>query len=221
MIRKERVNLSQQSLQLITVIINTFFFGFGVAMFVIGVLYLTSYFYEYTFSKFNPTVVAAIFVPFGTVIAFLALISIICVLIVFCRTKQTSYLDDSARKSNKLSFIMGIVVAFCSVFILILFIVLLAIGIWGLVVYSNGQSLRNEVSNNFYNAGQNYMVNGDNDATKGIDWVQNKVYFCFFKILSSFKPEFIYWKMQYIKGIINIFSLAIIYIQYHKKAIFF
>ena len=58
-------------IKLITFFTNILYFGIGVALFVIGVLYLTAYFYEYSFSAFNPPLVAAIFVPFGLTIAFL------------------------------------------------------------------------------------------------------------------------------------------------------
>lgn len=171
-------NLVKKTIQLVTSIINVFYFGFGVALFVIGVLYLTSYFYEETFTAFNPTVVAGIFVPFGIVIAFLAMINIICLLFLFCRSKRSSYFDKSGNEKPKRQspFIMGIIIAFCSGFILILFIVLLAIGIWGLVVHSNGQSLRNEVNTNLLSAVMRY--NGFNADTDGINWVQRRFKCC-------------------------------------------
>ena len=60
-------------IKLITFFTNILYFGIGVALFVVGVLYLTAYFYEYSFSAFNPPLVAAICVPFGITIAFLCI----------------------------------------------------------------------------------------------------------------------------------------------------
>ena len=64
-------------IKLITFFTNVLYFGIGAALFVVGVLYLTAYFYEYSFSAFNPTLVAALFVPFGITIA--------CLGIIFCK----------------------------------------------------------------------------------------------------------------------------------------
>ena len=176
MLRVEREKLAQRSLQLITAIINVFYFGLGVIMFVIGILYLTSYFYEHSFSKFNPTVVAGIFVPFGAIIALLALVNITCVMIAFCWRKPITYLDG-IRESNETPFIMGLIIAFCSGFILILLIILLAIGIWGLSVYSNRHLLTNEVSNNMERATLKYVLNSYDDGKESMDWLQRKVLF--------------------------------------------
>ena len=128
--RTERANFSLKIVQILTTTINAFYFGLGVALFVIGVLYLTSYFYQYTFSAFNPTVVAAIFVPFGIVIAILALANIIVLQVILCRIRQRMYYDEKSDNKNtdpnrKLIFYLGIGVAISSCLILILFIVLL------------------------------------------------------------------------------------------------
>lgn len=148
-------------------------------MFVIGVLYLTSDFYQYTFSAFNPTVVSGILVPFGVVISILALSNIVCLQILLCRDGNKYNNDyDDVKSSSKFTFFMGILITFCSGFILILFIILLAIGIWGLVIYSNNSSLTNEVNNNLINSIRNYIINGDNDQTKGMDWVQDQFDCC-------------------------------------------
>jgi hypothetical protein len=149
------------------------------AMFVTGILYLTVDFYQYTFSEFNTTVVAAILVSFGVVIANLALVNILLLLILLCR-ENSKYPDDDYKNRNsnsKSSFYMGILITFCSGLILILFIILLAIGIWGLVLYSNG-SLNSEVRNNFINAIRNYVIGGINDQTQKIDWLQSKFECC-------------------------------------------
>jgi uncharacterized membrane protein len=181
--RNERNQFSLKIIQILTTAVNTFYFGLGVAMFVIGVLYLTSYFYEYTFSAFNPTIVAGIFVPFGIVIAILALFNIILLQIILCRLRQSVYYDEKNNRSTdpnrKVTFYLGIAIAISSIFILILFIVLLAIGIWGLSVYSNNSSLTNEVRNNFLDAEMNYdMSGGNNNHNKAIDWVQKTFECC-------------------------------------------
>jgi len=181
--RNERSQFSLKMIQILTTAINTFYFGLGVAMFVIGVLYLTSYFYEYTFSAFNTTVVAGIFVPFGIVIAILALFNIILLQIIMCRLRQTVYYDEKNNRSTdpnrKLTFYLAIAIAISSIFILILFIVLLAIGIWGLSVHSNNSSLTNEVRNNFLDAEINYDLSGrNNNHNKAIDWVQKTFECC-------------------------------------------
>ena len=149
------------------------------AMFVTGILYLTVDFYQYTFSEFNTTVVTAILVSFGVVIANLALVNILLLLILLCR-ENSKYPDDDYKNRNsnsKSSFYMGILITFCSGLILILFIILLAIGIWGLVLYSNG-SLNSEVRNNFINAIRNYVIGGINDQTQKIDWLQSTFECC-------------------------------------------
>ena len=149
-------------------------------MFVIGVLYLTSDSYDYTFSSFNSTMVSGIPVSFGIVISILALVNIIFLQILLCRAGKYKYYTDSAdaELNSKFTFCTGILISFCSGFILILLIVLLAIGIWGLVVFSNNTSLANEVRNNLINAFRNYITNGSNDQTKSIDWVQSKFECC-------------------------------------------
>ena len=150
-------------IHIITYFINIIYFGLGVAMFVIGVLYLTVYFYEYSFSAFNPTLVAAFFVPFGIVIAFLAVVNIFCL-------QLKNFLKHTCP---------NITLTISSSFILILFIVLLGIGVWGLTVYTDNKSLVNEVRSSLIYAGRhtNYFEKADKHK-KELDWLHQKFACC-------------------------------------------
>ena len=193
-LQNDREFLDSKVLRLITTLINAFFFGLGVATFVIGVLYLTTYYYAYTYSQFNPTVVAGIFVPFGTVIAILALAIIIILQIMIRQHKnrRAAYKSTQDTNVNKLTPILGVIVAACFVFILVLFIILLAIGIWGLATYSDSGSFENEVRNNLMSGIKSYVLNGDDN---GIDWVQSTViHFHMFKL--KYKSVFLVIKRE-------------------------
>jgi len=94
--------------QLLTTALNLFIFGLSVALFIVGILYLSVFYYKYSFSSFNPTTVAAIYVSFGFCIGFFSLANVICVNI------------ETKRKS--------LFLALSSFAIIIFFVILLAIG---------------------------------------------------------------------------------------------
>lgn len=139
--------------QLLTTILNLFLFGLSVAIFVIGILYLSAFYYKYSFSSFNPTVVAGIYVSFGLCIAFFSISNVICVN------------TDTKHKYLYL--------ALSSFAIIILFVILLAIGIWGLSVYTDQDSLREEVKKTMYSSCLIYNNPSYNaEQTDKTNWLQ-------------------------------------------------
>ena len=165
MIRKENDAWGLNMTHVLSTIINLYYFCCGSAMFIIGIIYLTVSF-QYSFTAFNSNTVACIFVPFGIVIAFFSMLNVVFVQFLKIKTTQTKYPDESGKFLS--SFRM--VIASFYGFMLLLFVVLLGIGIWGLSVYSDQKSLTMEIRINMMSATRNY--NNNDDKTDGMDWVQ-------------------------------------------------
>ena len=149
-------------INIVTFYINIIYLVICASMFVVGVLWLTTYFYQYTFSAFNPTLISAFFVSFGVTIAFLAFINLF-------RLKLKKYIKCGFPLCT---------IATSSFFILVLFSVLFAIGIWGLNSYTNDKLLKKEVKSNIqYSVRHANLMGHLNKQNKEIDWLQ-KSYSC-------------------------------------------
>lgn len=149
-----------KSIQILTSIINMIYFGLGIAMLAVGILYLSIYKYDYSFTSFNPTVMGGIFVSFGVIIMTLAILSIVLIQL----------------NRNKTLFI---VLAASSVSILVLFIILISLGIWGLSVQGSSDSLSNEARKNILHGIKNYDYNSPKQyENMEINWLQTTFKCC-------------------------------------------
>ena len=147
------------STQILTCITNMIYFGLGIGMLVIGFLYLSVYKYEFSFTKFHPTLMSGIFISFGLLIITMAILNII-----FIQLNQR---------------IMFFLIAIFSVVILILFIIILSLGIWGLDISTNSNSLTSEARSKMLQTIKFYDYN-DAKAyeTLAMNWLQTEFKCC-------------------------------------------
>ena len=134
---------------LLEVAVNLVFLCTSLSMLVFGVLYMTVYQYEYSFSFLNPTLLADILIAFGVAITGFAVTNAICV---FLRKKRFSLL-----------------VKILSVFVLIFYLCLFSISIWGLTVILYKDSLGIQVSR---------MYSIDIAQARIVNYVQSRFHCC-------------------------------------------
>ena len=147
------IEIKSKPNQILTCIVNMIYFGLGIAMLAIGILYLTVYKYEYSFTSFHPTLMSGIFITFGFLIVIMAILSIIFMLL--------------SRKP-----FLFLIVIFSFV-ILAFFIVLLALGIWGLAVDGDSNALAAEARSKMLQTIKYYDYNDANTyETRAINWLQ-------------------------------------------------
>jgi amino acid transporter len=136
-------------------LINMFVFAFGLTLFVVGLLYLTVYRYEYSFTVFSIDMMGGIFVACGAILAFYSLISVFLI-------------KPFAQPQ------LAILYAFV-VFILCLLLFLL--GIIGLSM-NNGE-FGNQIKNNIESTGYIYSLNDPfRHATLKMNWLQTRFKCC-------------------------------------------
>ena len=158
MIQNEEKN--PKSIQILTGLINMIYFGFAIAMLVIGLLYLTIYKYQYSFTRFNLTMMSGICITFGVLIIVSAILNI--VLIQLNRKKQ-----------------LLIVLAVSSLLIFCLFLIIFALAIWGLALQSDDDSLSKEIRANILYSIKNYDNNSpQQEETAQMNWLQTTFHCC-------------------------------------------
>jgi hypothetical protein len=151
-----------RSVQILTSIINMVYFGLGIAMLAVGILYLSVYKYDYSFTSFNPTLMSGIFISFGIIIMALAILNIVLIQL----------------NQNK---IFLIVIGISSLSILVLFIVVISLSIWGLSIQGTDVqgSLSNEARLNILHAIKNFDYNSPNQyENKAINYLQSTFKCC-------------------------------------------
>lgn len=99
-----------------------FIFGIALLYLIVGIIYLSIYYYPYSFTQFSTTLVAGLFIAWSGLLIFIVAANV--------------YLFFTKRPQ---------VVVFTAIAAFILFVVLVAIGIWGLAV-SVGTGFNNMVS---------------------------------------------------------------------------
>lgn len=157
--------------KLLVYIINMIFFAFSIIMLVVGILYLSGFRYDYSFTRFSTTLVAALFISFG-------------VIILLC-----SVLNAVSIHMNKKMFIVMV----SSCVILILFLTLLAIGIWGLAVSADENTLSEEIKLGLVDAIKRYDErNPYRYETKQVDWLQQRFNCCGINSYSDWRSFYIY-----------------------------
>lgn len=137
---------------------NLIIFSISLLLIIIGIIYLSIYFYAYSFTTFTTTLVAGLFIAIGALSALL--------------TFANLGLAFTNRNYLALSSVA---------FICVMYLVLLAIGIWGVSISTSSQQyVLNE------NVRQNYLLtvnaydekNLNKYETKKIDWLQGTFKCC-------------------------------------------
>lgn len=106
--KTQMTELSLQKTRWLIYIFSTILFGIASLFFIVGILYLTTYFYPYAFTAFSTTLCAGLFIAFAGV-----LLAIIAVNVFFVRTERNGF------------------VIFTTFGAIALFAVLIGIGAWG------------------------------------------------------------------------------------------
>ena len=156
--------------KLIFYLVNMLFFGVSVLLFVVGISYLTIYRYDYSLTIFSTTLIAGIFIAFSVVLFVLSFLNVI-------------FIQTSRRRA--LSASLGGV--------LLVLVVLLAFGIWGLATSSNRDYLNDEVRLDLMQTFQQYNERRtDKFETMKIDWVQTKFNCCGVDSYADWRAFFLY-----------------------------
>lgn len=165
----EIAELGLRKTRLLIYIFSTIIFGISALLFIVGILYLTVYFYKYSFTAFSTTLCAALYITFA------GLLLIIIGLNVFLIRSGRNHL-----------------VILTTIGPIILFIVLLAIGIWGSSV-SSSDDLSLTIRRNIRETTMYYNENNPNDyATAKIDWLQRKFSCCGIDSSQDWREYFLY-----------------------------
>lgn len=150
--------------------INMLFFGISLLLFIIGIFFLTIYMYDFAFTEFNTTLVAGLFIGLGVIVIALTIINLILV--------------QSGRNQ---------VVLLSSTLIVLMFMALLGIGIWGLAVSTDEDNLRESVRNNILNAiGRYDETKKYRYETMKIDWLQERFNCCGISSYNDWKSFYLY-----------------------------
>jgi hypothetical protein len=140
---------------------------------IVGIIYLTGLFYPYSFIAFSTTLVAALFISFGSLIIILTVGNIYFVL-----TGHDKFVGLTTIAS------------------LVLLTILFAIGIWGLSV-ATGPSFTSTVRLGLQETFMSYKADNPEDyATRKIDWLQRTFNCCGIDSYQDFKGFYLYGQTQ-------------------------
>ena len=117
-------------------LINMFTFAFGLTLFVIGILYLTVYRYEYSFTIFSIDMMGGIFIASGAVLIFYALMSVFLI---------KPYAQPQ-------------LVVLYAIVVFIMCLLLFLLGVIGLSMNGNGE-FSDQIKNNIDTTGFMYSLN--------------------------------------------------------------
>ena len=147
--------LNFKNTRVVNMIFATILLGLGLLFLIVGIIYCTVYYYPYSFTTFSTILCAGLFIAFGSVVIIIAGINILLV----------------RMEKNQLVLLTTFVA-------IILFVILLIVGIWGLVA-TTSNNMSYEVRNNMQYTIMNYdQTNSYNLATAKIDWVQQTFNCC-------------------------------------------
>lgn len=119
--RTEIAELSLKKTRQLIYIYSTLIFGICLLCIIVGILYLTAYFYRFSFVQYTTTITASLFVSFGTIILSLVVFNGILI------------------RSGRYSLVLLTALA-----TFVFFTTLLGIGIWGLAI-SDDERLNDDV----------------------------------------------------------------------------
>jgi hypothetical protein len=155
--------------KLIIYLVNMIYFGIAILLFVVGITYLTGYRYDYSFTTFSTTFISGIFVAFSIILVGLAVLNVVSV--------------QSGRQ---------LILIISSFIMLLFFIALFIIAIWGLVA-STRDNLDDEVRENMYTTARKY---DERDSyrfeTLKMDWLQSRFNCCGIVSYSDWRALFLY-----------------------------
>lgn len=147
--------LNFQNTRIVNMLFSTVLFGLGLLFLIVGIIFVTVYYYPYSFTNFSTILCAGLFIAFGSVVMIIAVINIILVRL----------------ERNQLVILTTFVA-------LVLFIILLIIGIWGLIA-TTSNSMSYEVRQNMQDTISNYdQSNMYHFSTQKINWVQQTFNCC-------------------------------------------
>jgi len=142
--------------RLILTMINMFFFAISVLLFVVGILYVTGFKYEYTFTRYSTSLMAGFFIALSIIQFILSAFNVIFV-----------QKDNNKHFFTLSSIIMG------------LYAVLFGMGIWGLVITGDQDYLKYEVETDMIYSIRNYFQGEpDKYETIKMDWLQRNFNCC-------------------------------------------
>jgi hypothetical protein len=161
--------LSFKKSKLIIYLVNMIYFGIAILLFVVGITYLTAYSYDYSFTAFSTSFISGIFIAFSIVLIALATLNVISV--------------QSGRQT----------ILIISTFVmLIFFVALFCIAIWGLVA-STRDNLNDEARDNMLSTVRRYDERDQNRfETLKFDWLQTRFNCCGINTYSDWRAFFLY-----------------------------
>lgn len=147
-------------------VFNLIVFVVGIALTVIGSLFLTLFKHEFHFAKFSVQFASIVFIIVGVVLIVLAVVGLML-------TKLESQL-------LKLAHIVGLVLTF---------VVLAVLGIWGFYILSN-DSLKNSTKEELQKSLNGYNdTDTSNDETIEFNWLQKKFECCGLDSIEDWKNK--------------------------------
>jgi amino acid transporter len=135
---------------------NLTLFGVGSVLFIIGLLYLTVYRYEYSFTVFSIDMMAGISLALGAVLAFISLWAVLT---------MTAFGKPAGALLQ-------------AIFVFFAFVLLFILGVIGLSLNGNGELLTQNRNYMYYTAREFNEQVPYKHATKKFDWLQRKFLCC-------------------------------------------
>ncbi len=144
-------------------LINMFVLGFGLTLFVVGLLYLTVYRYEYSFTIFSIDMMAGIFLTSGIIMIFFSIIAVFLI-----KPYEQPHL-----------------VVIYSFVTFVLFLLLFLLGVIGISMNANGD-FDTQIKDNMQYVANRYDLNNQyRHESKKMDWAQQR-----WKCCGSYKKLF-------------------------------
>ena len=166
----EENNESGKRSKILIFIINMVYFALSILLLTVGILYLSGFGYAYTFTRFSPTLVGALFVAVGVIVGILSILNVV--------------LMNMNRQ---------LLVFASSIVILILFLMLVGIGIWGIAVSTDQDSLVREIKWDLQLTLRYYDERSiDRWETRKIDWLQQRFNCCGLMSYSDWRAFYLY-----------------------------
>jgi hypothetical protein len=166
----EENNESGKRSKILIYMINMVYFALSILLLVVGISYLTVFGTEYPLTRFSTTMCGAVFIVVGTFVGLLSILNV-----VFMNANRQT------------------LVFVASVVIFILFIGLLAIGIWGCVVNSDQDSLSEEIRWDLMQTMRYYEERSyERYETRKITYLQTKYNCCGLQSYSDWRAFYLY-----------------------------
>jgi hypothetical protein len=137
-------------------LINMFVLGFGLALFVVGILYLTVYRYEYSFTIFSIDMMAGIFLASGIIMILFSIFAV--------------FLIKPYEQPHLVIIYSGVT--------FVLFLLLFLLGVIGISMNANGE-FDDQIKDNMQYVANRYDLNNQyRHESRKMDWVQQRFKCC-------------------------------------------